>query len=79
MDNYINKYIELKKSIPDYNWKYNDMVLIINSVEENKKYIKVCEIFDKMDNILDIIEKKYKITNSEFFILINIKISFENL
>lgn len=71
MKTYVNKYIELRKSIPDYNWKFNDCVLMINSIEENKKYQKVCEIFDKMDEILDIVEKKYKINNIDFLNQVN--------
>jgi hypothetical protein len=71
MNIYINKYIELRKSIPEYDWKFNGCVLIINSIEENKKYQTVCEIFDKMDEILDIVEKKYKINSIDFFRQVN--------
>ena len=71
MNIYINKYIELRKSIPEYDWKFNGCVLTINSIEENKKYQKVCEIFDKMDEILDIVEKKYKINSIDFFRQVN--------
>ena len=75
MNDYINKYIELKKSIIDYNWKFNKCVLFINSKEENENYIKVCKIFDEMDKILDIVEKKYKINNIEFLEKIDKKTS----
>lgn len=62
MEYYVNKYIELRNSIPD--WEFNGFIL--TSIEENIKYKKICEIFDKMDEIFDIVEKKYKINSSDF-------------
>ena len=59
MDYYVNKYIELRNSIPDL--KFNGFIL--TNIEE---YKKMCEIFDKMDEIFDIVEKKYKINSAEF-------------
>lgn len=56
MEYYVNKYIELKNSIPDFN------EFILTSIE----YKKIGEIFDKMDEIFDIVEKKYKINSSDF-------------
>ena len=56
MEYYVNKYIELRNSIPDFN------EFILTSI----KYKKICEIFDKMDEIFDIVEKKYKINSSDF-------------
>jgi len=71
MEVYINNYIKLRNTIPDYNWQFNGMVLMINNKEDNEKYNKVCKIFDRMDEILDIVEKKYKINNIDFLQKVN--------